>query len=373
MAKPTKHYGKWRIRWKDEHGKRHSQSFDSYSDALFELKQRELEVSEVHRGFRPVRIVDKTFDELCDYWETKRVPQKRNGNADKSIIRCHLRPEFGNLLLRNFTIGHADEFLTKRRHLDPKTLHNHLTLLISMLNVAVDLNWIDKRPNIKKPKVRIFSADYRYLRTKDEIHRFLMAAREEDELTYLLYALTAYTGLREGEVAALTKSCIDFEKRLITVQRSFEGPTKAGDVRYVPLLDPLVPLLKAWFLKNPGDLLFPNSVGNMRQPSDRIFQEILHRTLTRAKFPKVQYKGKERWYIRFHDLRHTFASHWMMNGGDVFKLQKILGHKSITMTMKYAHLAPHAFAEDYGRFGTSLLGPKQGSLININAPTSSTG
>jgi hypothetical protein len=44
--------------------------------------------------------------------------------------------------------------------------------------------------------------------------------------------------------------------------------------------------------------------------------------------------------LHFHDLRHTFASHWMMNGGDLYALKDILGHKSITMTQRYAHLSP---------------------------------
>ncbi len=110
-------------------------------------------------------------------------------------------------------------------------------------------------------------------------------------------------------------------------------------------------MLKAWLLKTPGRLVFPNEAGNIHQQSARIFQETLHRILTNAKFPKVQHKGKERWYIRFHDLRHTFASHWMMNGGDLFRLQKILGHRSAQMTQRYAHLAPEAFAGDYGRMG----------------------
>ena len=92
----------------------------------------------------------------------------------------------------------------------------------------------------------------------------------------------------------------------------------------------------------------------MFQPSGRIFQEVLHRVLDAAEFPKVQRNGKERPYVRFHDLRHTFASHWVMKGGDFFKLQKILGHQSVQMTMRYAHLAPDAFAGDYGRLGSAV-------------------
>jgi len=55
--------------------------------------------------------------------------------------------------------------------------------------------------------------------------------------------------------------------------------------------------------------------------------------------------------ITFHALRHTFASHWMLKGGDIYRLQRILGHASIAMTQRYAHLAPAAFDQDHGRFG----------------------
>jgi integrase len=96
--------------------------------------------------------------------------------------------------------------------------------------------------------------------------------------------------------------------------------------------------------------VFTNRDGKMYQPSSRIFQETLHRVLAKAGFEKVSRGGKLRPYIRFHDLRHTFASHWVMKGGDLFKLQKVLGHKTVQMTMRYAHLQPAAFREDYARF-----------------------
>jgi site-specific recombinase XerD len=53
--------------------------------------------------------------------------------------------------------------------------------------------------------------------------------------------------------------------------------------------------------------------------------------------------------MTFHDLRHTFASHWMLKGGDIYRLQKILGHRSVTTTERYAHMAPAAFREDWAR------------------------
>jgi integrase len=161
--------------------------------------------------------------------------------------------------------------------------------------------------------------------------------------------------MRAGELAALEWSDIDLDRRLIAVQRSFEGPTKSDRVRHVPILDPLLPLLRQWRLRHPGRLVFTTMAGTMFAPSARIFQEVLHRVLKAAGLPNVQRNGTERPYVRFHDLRHTFASHWVARGGDLFKLQKILGHQSVQMTMRYAHLAPDAFKDDYGRLSQATL------------------
>jgi integrase len=141
-----------------------------------------------------------------------------------------------------------------------------------------------------------------------------------------LYSTALYTGARAGELAGLRWEDVDFDRRLITIQRSFDGPTKGDDVRYVPILDALLPTLRTWRLRSPIPIVFPNAAGRMLGESSRIFQEVLHRVLERAGFPKVVRNGKVRPFVRFHDLRRTFASHWVMGAGSVFKLQKILGH-----------------------------------------------
>jgi site-specific recombinase XerC len=53
--------------------------------------------------------------------------------------------------------------------------------------------------------------------------------------------------------------------------------------------------------------------------------------------------------VRFHDLRHTYASHFMMSGGNILALQKLLGHYDVSVTMKYAHLAPDHLATEAAR------------------------
>jgi hypothetical protein len=172
----------------------------------------------------------------------------------------------------------------------------------------------------------------------------------------MLYLTAIATGMRAGELAGLEWADVNVDSRLIMVQRSFLGLTKSGQARPVPILDMLLGELRGWRLRHPGRLVFTNRDGNMLDKSARAFQEVLHRALDRGGFPsEMKPNGHARPYVTFHGLRHTFASHWMMRGGDIFKLQKILGHQSTTMTDRYAHLAPHAFADDYARFGAGRV------------------
>jgi integrase len=337
-----------------------------YDDAEIALHRHQLDAADVRRGHRSPITAGKTFDEMCDYWLTTRANRKRSEKDDRSMIERHLRPAFGSLRLSNIGVSEVDAFVAERRHLSPKTVNNHLTLLISMLSLSVDLGWLQSVPRIKKPKVGLDS-DYRYLRTDQEVAAFLRAAQAEDEHVHVMYATALYTGLRAGEVAGLHWSDVDLERRLITVRRSYTGPTKSGRIRHVPILDPLLPILRAWRLRHPGDLVFTNRDGRMFGESARLFQEVLHRVLDRAGFESPVIKGKRRWHITFHGLRHTFASHWVMRGGDLFKLQKILGHSTIEVTLRYAHLGPHAFAGDYGRLGGPVEHEDGALVVSLGA------
>jgi len=349
MGSINRHGTKWRVRWTDADGVRRSSVHDEHTTARTELAKRETEVEEVRRGLR--RRIDEghSFEELSNYWLTVRAVDKRSLADDESILRAHLSPTFDGIKLKDISTEMVDRFVAARRHLDPKTVNNHLTLLRTMMNVALDLGWLAHAPRFKKPKV--LTPGFSYLRNEHEITRFLdCASRTEGEQPHALFAFAIYTGMRAGELAGLQWSDIDVSKRLITVQRSFDGPTKSGAVRYVPILDVLVPILHRWRAQQSSTFVFTSRNGTPLAPSSRVFQEVLHRVLAAAPFPTIVKKGKQKPYIVFHDLRHTFASLWVSRGGDLFKLQRILGHASQTMTQRYAHLAPSAFGAELGLF-----------------------
>jgi len=366
MATPIRHRGKWRIRWIDAEGQRQSEVYEDFNDAKRALRAREVEADEIRAGTRPKRPEQRTLGELCDLWHETRGAMKRSAKNDHSVCKRLLEFFGADRLLTEIGVEDADAYIDEHDELSPKTLGNHLTLLITMLNYAASFRdpWILKVPRFKKPKIAALGRNYSYLRTQDEIDRVLRAAKEEGDAIHMLYLAAIATGMRAGELAGLEWPDVDLDRRLIMVQRSFKGPTKSGHARPVPILDSLLSDLRAWRLRHPGRLVFTNRDGHMLDKSARAFQEILHRVLDRAGFPsETKANGRVRRYVTFHGLRHTFASHWMMNGGDVFKLQQILGHQSMAMTLRYAHLAPHAFADDYAR-----LGPGRAAASGVVVP-----
>ena len=344
MAEPTRHRGKWRIRWYDQSGKRRSKSFATHSAAKKAQRRYEVAAENHALGIGPPPIEDVTFDKLCDHQLKFKTPRKRSPKDDKSMIRKHLRPFFGRMRLSDVGVATIDRFTSvKQAHgLSNKTINNALTLFGTMLRLAVDLGWLRQLPRIDKLKVG--ETAFHYLRTREDIQALVGAAREEAEGVFELYASALFTGMRFGELAGLHWSDVDLVRRLITVQRSYDKPTKSSKVRHVPILDPLLPILRDWRLRNPLRLVFPNQYGNMHAPSPRVTGEIFKRCLKLAGLEDMP----------FHSTRHTFASHWVMNGGDIFRLQRVLGHASIQMTQRYAHLAPDVYADDYGRLGDAL-------------------
>jgi len=137
---------------------------------------------------------------------------------------------------------------------------------------------------------------------------------------YLIAKLCLSTGARWSEAESLTI-------RHVKNNQVQYGDTKSGRVRAVPIDDALHKELHEHHdPKKTEDRLFGPAYGAFRDAVDRIGLDL----------PEGQ---------STHVLRHTFASHFMMNGGNILTLQKILGHANLAMTMKYAHLAPEHLQE----------------------------
>jgi len=341
VAKPRKKGNRWEINFLDADGRRRWETHRTYREAGAALRQRQAEADAIRSGLQAAPPEPRSFDELVTLWkEVKHA--KRSLPADESNIRNHLRPAFGELMLHEITPRRISALERRsKKHLAVNSVRAVLALLRSMLNLAVEHGWLAVAPKVRLPRKP--DLDYTWLRSETEIRSFLEAAAKDDYPALMqLYATAIYTGMRAGELLGLRWDDVDLERRLITVQRSYTNPTKSSRIRRVPILDPLLPLLRAWKLACPSpELVFPNRQDRMHPRSASVTKAVFHRVRARAKI-----EG-----LTFHDLRHTFASHWVLKGGDIYRLQQILGHSSIELTQRYAHLAPGAFDQDLGRFG----------------------
>ena len=154
--------------------------------------------------------------------------------------------------------------------------------------------------------------------------RLLDACSESrNKLLLPMVTVDLHTGLRKGELLGLTWAKVDFARGVIALGRR----TKSGKGRDVPInqavYGALAPLREA-----AGGVDATGRVwGDIRK-----IDTAYNAALLRAKVLDVD--------VNFHTLRHTFASHYVMRGGSLVKLQAILGHASIRTTQVYAHLAP---------------------------------
>jgi len=131
-----------------------------------------------------------------------------------------------------------------------------------------------------------------------------------------------HTGFRKSELLSLTWGEIDFRHRVITVQAAY---AKNGESRSVPMNDVLTTTLKAVRMNAPDNAVFCNCKG----APYRSFRSAFERAVCKA--------GLED--FTFHDLRHTFASRLVMAGVDLPTVKELMGHKDITMTLRYTHLS----------------------------------
>lgn len=159
----------------------------------------------------------------------------------------------------------------------------------------------------------------------------------------LLIKTAVFTGIRSGELRGLQWGDVDWNSRQIYVRRAwkegvFYPPKTKASLRRIDLPEFLVNELREWRLACPKgeyDLIFPNLAGNPISSTN---------LLQRGFYPALRRAGLRK--IRFHDLRHTFASLLIANGEDIVRVSRLLGHASPTITLKiYSHMLPK---EHYG-------------------------
>ena len=251
------------------------------------------------------------------------------------IIDVYFLPILGKISLEKITEGHGRKVIKKiaSRGLSAKRINCIMSQLKQILNDAIKLDYLFRNPlaGIKKAKEKPRSLTYWM---PEEIKQFLSA--NVDNPLYPLFVVALNTGMRRGELVGLCWDKVNLAERRIEIARivdrhGLKETTKTGTIRHIPLNGPSFKVLENLSKNRTHErFVFSHGDGSLidaNHLSDRQFKQAIKRAGVRR--------------IRFHDLRATYASNFVMAGGDIFALSKLLGHTSVEMTAKkYAALHP---------------------------------
>jgi integrase len=214
----------------------------------------------------------------------------------------------------------------KKKGLSEKSIQNVRATLRVILVFAVRWGYLEHLPDL--PEVVVPEAAFDWYEPH-EASQLVDAARDAWEGALLLFPL--HTGMRLGEQRAIRWTDVDFERARVYIRRSapsgfqtIKAP-KNNRQRWVDLTPELAAALRA--IRHRAELVFCDEDGSLLRPGR--FQEVLWVAQKRA--------GLRR--IKWHDLRHSYASILASGGMPLFLIRGLLGHSSIAMTERYAHLA----------------------------------
>jgi integrase len=300
-----------------------------------------------------------TIPTLDSYFE--RYKKTLEGSVRESTRDCyegcydnHIMAELGNLRLDEITRDRAEEFAASLlgKRLSKDTIRLILATLRKILNKAHRTRLIADNPATRLGEFyRQAPTRHKEINplTEAEVIRFLEAVRQHSPQHFALFLCAIHTGLRSGELAGLQWADFDENSKFLVVRRSIVrgkiNPTKSGKVRKVDVSDALLSALLDLRRKRKKALL---ALGKNELPTtDWIFENEEGgfqdmKNLKKRHFHKcLQKAGLRR--IRFHDLRHTFASLLIQNGESLTYVKEQLGHSSIKITVDvYGHLVPGA-------------------------------
>ncbi len=313
---------RWYLDYRDAKGKRVERVAShavSREDAVIELKAAVLHEHERACGIgeSPLRIKFSEFSQV--YLANYAKGNKRSWRDDQYRLDANLVPHFGRLELQDITPLEIEKYRARRldEGVSKSTVNREITILKKMFNLAIDWNYAQQNPVLK---VKLYSE-------KDTMKERILTDEEENKLLcecpdFLkpIIITGLHTGMRRGEILNLEWARVDLAKRTILVKH-----TKGGKDRLLPINETLFSALSSLTSHDGnGPWVFPNpATGKPYTEIKKSYKEACRRAGITG--------------LRFHDLRHTFASRLVIAGADIITLRDLLGHFSVRMTQRYTH------------------------------------
>lgn len=334
-----------------------------------ETKEKLKRAIEETKGLDIAKAGQYTVGQWMDVWFENYAKLKVRPSSHQTYrgyIDNHIRPNIGNTPLSKLTSlelqklykkllegGRVERIESEKqpKGLSAKTVRNIHQIISSAMELAKSHRLISANPAETCALPKLEHREMKTL-TADQLNAFLREAKESG--VYEMYYLELATGLRRGELLGLKWDDIDLTNGTIHVRRQIaringdvvEAPLKTKNAYRTLSIGPdAISILKTQSRNPSSDYVFPSPTGGPISPDSVL--HMLHRVLERAGLPKV----------RFHDLRHTFATLALQNGVDVKTVSGMLGHFSAGFTLDtYAHVTTAAQRQAANTMETILSG-----------------
>lgn len=354
MSCVRKRRGKWVVDYRDVSGKRRWKTVDGTR------KDADDRLAEIVGSGRKATDSKRTFKEAANEWMDVHVKancKRSTWYEYDSAMRIHLIPAFGPIPFLKITREMVKKLVADKvkSGLSRSSVRNLIVPLREMFNHAIDDGAALSNPASRLGRFNYARGDGKKVDplTKSEVTKLLETMREKMPHYCPLILCAARTGMRAGELAALQWRDIDFNGRFITVCRNMSrgelGTPKNHKSRRVDMSLQLTNILETLLAYRKADavrrnpqakdkalaavmesFVFIREDARQLDPND-LRRQILYKALDLAEVRRV----------RFHDLRHTFASLLIAQGESLTYIRDQLGHYSIQMTVDiYGHLVP---------------------------------
>ena len=305
-------------------------TFERLTDAKKWVQHTEAAIRE-GRHFKVNEAKRHTLTEAIDRYINDILPLKPKNFSDQSgqlkwwkeNIGSYLLSDIAPALLAQTRDKLAREMTSRGKLRSPATINRYLAVLSHLFTTAVkEWGWVEDNPLRKVSKPKEPRGRVRFLSDEERTRLLDECKKSDSQYLYTAVVLALSTGGRRMEILGLSWSDVDFSRGVITLHE-----TKNGERRVLPLaghaLELMQQLAKVRHVK--CDLVFPGK--DFKKPVD--LRTPFENALKRADITD----------FRWHDLRHSCASYLAMNGASLAEIAEILGHKTLQMVKRYAHLS----------------------------------
>jgi len=314
-------------------------------DELAKKKQREKDLLTFKSYFEKTYLPQAKIDKVEKSWK-----------REQSLFKLWVNPVIGDKPLKDIVPFHIEKI--KKDMIDkgraPRSVNYAIALIRQVFNSAkFNGKFQGESPIIGVKKLKFDNKRVRFL-THTEADTLMEKLKTKDESLYAMAMISLHCGLRGKEIFSLTTNDINHIDGTILVR-----DPKNTKNRYVFMTEEIKQICLKFNDKDGEALIFPKRNGEKRKETPKLFRKIISDLGFNSGITDRRKK------VVFHTLRHTFASWLVQNGVDLYTVQKLMGHSTIAMTERYAHLAQDNLKSAVKKLEESMKRQKSAEVVDI--------